>query len=422
MIRIGNLLLLAFCLITMCNGLCFQTTKRITPSTWTGQSSISTSLSMSSNTDSTSSTSTTSSTNTNNNNKLKENIKELKKVLYKEYTTFFNPMYKEYYKDDVTFIDPLTNLVGVSQYENNVNMLAGRTLMGNILFDDGGISLHSVTGGDVIEDKDGDAIGISDIITRWTLRVTAKILPWKPKAQFTGISVYKVSQSSSALGIEIIGQEDYWDSINLSEDGSGTYTTAPKTKAIDDFLGQLKPSGYKAELLAPELPYLLLRRGNGYQVRKYPSSAVCTMTYNRRDEAFADLGSFVENNNVKPLSPALIQVYSKEKTMSWPISYAKPGEEIPTIPSSLSSNEKINIETISSQTMAVIQFDETSTEQAVRKYDSILREYLKRDGLIVSSSENEKLIFAQYDAIYSLGKRRNEVWILLDSDSGVNPW
>lgn len=383
---------------------------------------------------STDSSTAKSSTDRNNNNKLEKNIKELKKVLYKEYTTFFNPMYKEYYKEDVTFVDPLTSLTGVSQYENNVNMLAGRTLMGNILFDDGGISLHSVTGGDIIE-KDGVVIGISDIITRWTLRVTAKIIPWKPKAQFTGISVYKVSQSSSSsssLGVEIIGQEDYWDSINLNEDGSGTYTAVSKTKAIDDFLSQLKPSGYKAELLAPELPYLLLRRGNGYQIREYPASSVCTMSYNRRDEAFADLGSFAEMNKVKPLSPALIQVSdsssttTQEKTMSWPMSYAKPGEEEaiipPSIASSTATNDKIKIEKIARSIMAIIQFDETSTEQAVRKYDSVLRQYLKRDGLVpVQNNNGSKLIFAQYDAIYSLGKRRNEVWIPLDN-TGVNPW
>jgi len=398
--RYTNIFSIAIALANQCDSLCFQSSSSIAGSRWGSKLSM-------------------SSTATENAPKLEENIKNLKKVLYKEYTTFFSPMYKEYYKDDVSFVDPLTNLVGVSQYANNVDMLAGRTLMGKILFDDASISLHSVTGGDIKEDGT-----ISDIITRWTLRVTAKVLPWKPKAQFTGISVYKVSPSSSSMGVEVTGQEDYWDSINLRENGSGDYTPVSKAKAIDDFLGQLKPAGYQAELLAPELPYLLLRRGNGYQVRKYPASGVCTMTYNRRDEAFADLGAFAESSKVKPLSPALIQVFDssssgQEKTMSWPISFAKPGEDEASIPSTVSETDKIKVEKLPGQMMAVIQFDETSTEQAVRKYDSMLREYLKRDGL-VPVDEDGKLIFAQYDAIYSLGKRRNEVWIPLDSSG--NPW
>ena len=399
--RYANFLLTAIAFTNTCGTLGFQSSTKITSSRWGSTLSM-------------------SSTATENAPKLEENIKNLKKVLYKEYTTFFSPMYKEYYKDDVSFLDPLTKLTGVSQYSNNVDMLAGRTLMGSILFDDASISLHSVTGGAIKEDGT-----ISDIITRWTLRVTAKILPWKPKAQFTGISVYKVSPSSSSMGVEVTGQEDYWDSINLREDGSGNYTPVSKGKAIDDFLGQLKPAGYKAELLAPELPYLLLRRGNGYQVRKYPASGVCTMSYNRRDEAFADLGSFAESSKVKPLSPALIKVFDsassrQEKTMSWPISFAKPGEDEASIPSTVTDTEKIKVEKLAGQMMAVIQFDETSTEQAVRKYDSILREYLKRDGLVPIDGTG-KLIFAQYDAIYSLGKRRNEVWIPLDND-GCNPW
>merc|ERR1719203_1899229 len=119
----------------------------------------------------------TSNTNTiTNDDNTVENVNKLKKILTKEYTSFFNPMYKEYYQKDVTFLDPLTKLSGVSSYENNVNMLSGRTLLGSILFEDASISLHSVTGGEVIDDK------ISDVVTRWTLRLTAKILPWKPKA------------------------------------------------------------------------------------------------------------------------------------------------------------------------------------------------------------------------------------------------
>merc|ERR1712194_119986 len=113
----------------------------------------------------------------------------LKKVLRREYISFFAPMQCEYYSDNVSFDDPLTSLVGVQKYKSNVDMLASRTLLGKFLFEDAGIVLHAIEGGNV-NPIDGT---ISNIITRWTLRVTAKVLPWSPTARFTGISVYEVS-------------------------------------------------------------------------------------------------------------------------------------------------------------------------------------------------------------------------------------
>ena len=122
---------------------------------------------------------------------LATNISKLKRVLEQEYISFFNPMVDSWYAQDVTFDDPMTSLSGVDSYRNNVDMLAGRTLMGKVLFDGAGINLHSVTGGDIKEGSDGE-VDIENIITRWTLKVTAKVLPWKPEAVFSGISVYNV--------------------------------------------------------------------------------------------------------------------------------------------------------------------------------------------------------------------------------------
>lgn len=76
-------------------------------------------------------------------------IVDLKRVLTREYATFFNPMVTSWYAPDVSFDDPLTSLTGVESYKNNVDMLAGRTMLGRVMFDDACIILHSVTGGEV---------------------------------------------------------------------------------------------------------------------------------------------------------------------------------------------------------------------------------------------------------------------------------
>jgi Uncharacterized conserved protein (DUF2358) len=104
----------------------------------------------------------------------------LTKILKREYASFFAPMERSAYETDVSFLDPLTSFSGIDKYQSNVDMLGGRTTLGNILFQDSSINMHNLT---VQGDK---------IVTRWTLRTTVKFLPWKPTARFTGISEYSV--------------------------------------------------------------------------------------------------------------------------------------------------------------------------------------------------------------------------------------
>jgi hypothetical protein len=159
---------------------------------------------------------------------------DIERVLSKEYATFFSPMFKSYYSNNVEFIDPLNTLVGIDKYQNNVDMLAGRNSFGSFLFKDASISLHNVK-----------RLSNNQLQTRWTLQVTVKSIPWQPRPRFSGVSIYTLNEE----GI-IIRQEDYWDSINLI---NGKYSKVSITEAIGDFLGQLqKETG--AEMSAPELP------------------------------------------------------------------------------------------------------------------------------------------------------------------------
>lgn len=226
---------------------------------------------------------------------LKSSVDQLKRVLTREYVSFFSPMETEYYSSDVTFQDPLTSLSGVDKYQNNVDMLSGRTLLGSLLFSDASINLHSVKGGEVSFDESSGTMAISDIVTRWTLRFCFKILPWKPTARFSGISVYK-ARAGGSEGVQIFQQNDYWDSINLQPDG--TYHAVDKAVGLADFLDQLKPSDINAPSAAPELPFELLRRGIDYEVRRYPKFTAAKLDYERRDEGFSTLGSFCRGKTV----------------------------------------------------------------------------------------------------------------------------
>ena len=381
--------------------------------------------------------STTSSTSKN--DELAATVTKLKRVLAKEYTSFFNPMVDSWYAPDVTFTDPMTSLSGVDSYRNNVDMLAGRTLMGKILFEGAGINLHSVTGGEIINTDNDNTIRVDDIVTRWTLRLTAKVLPWSPEAVFSGVSVYKIKVGGKE-GLSIVGQTDYWDSINIQPNTSSMnvkkqYQTVPKNIAISDFLNQLAPTGFLAPTAAPELPYLLLRRGDGYEVRKYPGFVGIETPYMRRDYGFGSLGAF--SKGMDPLAPSICKVYNddnvddgdgKEKMMMWPLKFAFPGEgpEAPSAP--VAAIEKagsgqwasVNIMSQPERIVAIRAFEDAAMGPVVRGTDAELRAMLKRDGLTVEDGSDEFVVFTQYDAVHSMGKRRSEVWI--DLKDGGHPF
>jgi hypothetical protein len=130
---------------------------------------------------------------------------------------------------------------------------------------------------------------------------------------------------------------------------------------------------------------------------------------------------------MNPLSPAIMEVQnSSDKFMMWPLSFTAPGHDSPLLPKEAiektSSGQWSNCEVITmpNQVVAVAEFTDASMEPVVRRLDRELRLLLQRAGLDASSESEDRVQFAQYDAIFSLGKRRGEVWIPL-ADGG-HPW
>lgn len=131
-----------------------------------------------------------------------------------------------------------------------------------------------------------------------------------------------------------------------------------------------------------------------------------------------------------PLAPSIQEVPnddSVDKTMSWPLTFAAPGEVSPKkVQQSIVDKVKdpiwsvCEIETIPSRVVAIGTYADASVGPIVRRADRQLREACRRDGIQISESTADSVKFAQYDAIYSLGKRRGEVWIELED--GGHPW
>lgn len=106
----------------------------------------------------------------------------------------------------------------------------------------------------------------------------------------------------------------------------------------------------------------------------------------------------------------------RQKLMQWPLAFTFPGKPSqivsafpePTIPSVVVKNEPSKI-------VAVCRFDVRATEPVVRGYTKQLISDLSNDGLsIKDENKMDNYVIGQYDALFSLNKRRNEVWVELE--------
>ena len=349
----------------------------------------------------------------------------LRDGLRREYESFFQPLLPELYNPSVSFADPLIALEGLEKYKSNVNMLAGETLLGKLCFTDCGLVMHNVT-----ETAEGG------LMTRWTLQFRFKLLPWRPLAQFTGVSVYTLDGQQ-----RVLAQQDYWDSINLQPGGG--YEAVPKAAALADFARQLAPRSSGAQQASDkELPYVLLRRGADYEVRRYPQHVAAQTKYYQRIDAFGTLGAYTNGANeqraeLTPYVPSLMSVPQDERTaeqvlddsldlkpskapkvMSWPMAVPAMREAAPPKP-----NERIDgvvgLALIPSRVVAVYGFSDPTTEPNVRGYHALLCQKLRADGIVPSEGEpTESFRLAQFDALNSFGARRSEVWVDLEE----HPW
>ena len=336
---------------------------------------------------------------------------ELERALLREYSTFFAPMERRFYEDDVSFVDPLTSFTGIDKYQNNVDMLAGRSTLGRLLFKDASIALHKVT-----------TVAPNKIQTRWTLQFTIKFLPWQPRPRFTGVSIYTINAATG----KVQGQEDYWDAINLSR---GEYKAVPFSQGLQYFLAGLS-GDQTAEMAAPELPFELLRRAASYEIRRYPEILTAETLYDQRPEGYDRLGSYAGGSNVLDVripyfTPTLMFISDNEakrvKRMTWPVAFDSPINPLPelsflpepTIP-------RVTLHRRPGKVYAVGSFQLPATEVNCRTFFSYLLRDIQADGLKPTQAAIDgEIIVGQFDALFSLNKRRVEVWAEVEDDGGA---
>lgn len=111
---------------------------------------------------------------------------------------------------------------------------------------------------------------------------------------------------------------------------------------------------------------------------------------------------------------------SREKQMNWPLQFALPGQSLPSIASiSQPTIPKVDLEVVPEKVVAVRRFETAATEVVAKGYSGLLLQSIKNDGLKpLGAAGNGLYTVAQFDALFSLNKRRIEVWIELED----HPW
>lgn len=175
-------------------------------------------------------------------------------------------------------------------------------------------------------------------------------------------------------------------------------------------------------------------------MRRYPDTVHAETFYQQRPEGYDRIGSYVSGSNsagvkLPYFTPTLMRIppvlYTinndsdttgqlRGKIMSWPLSYHNVGAEKDSFSSINSTHPASRIpgvllRTHPSTVVAVLRFSVPATEVVVMGYTSNLLLYVQRDGLVPSAAALAgECVIAQYDALFSLNKRRNEVWVKLD--------
>lgn len=111
----------------------------------------------------------------------------------------------------------------------------------------------------------------------------------------------------------------------------------------------------------------------------------------------------------------------RRKTMTWPMLFTIPGQQAPTINDLPEPTiPRVSIVNKPALVVAVLRFEAAATEIIARKCTGDLIQCLKNDGLspVAEATSGAICTVGQFDALFSLNKRRNEVWVELQE----HPW
>lgn len=164
-------------------------------------------------------------------------------------------------------------------------------------------------------------------------------------------------------------------------------------------------------------PFTPIQKGADYSLRLYSAYPVAETEYERRDEGFMLLGSYMSGNNVASARCRETQPV----VMSYPPQGAKRMQihvllrSADAAPSSLPpapGDPAVTLGVAGGEVVAARLFEGYATQQACESNLQALRTALERDGLKLAEAEAEGFFrLAQYGPIHTMQARTNEIWL-----------
>mmetsp|Transcript_23421 Transcript_23421/g.47735 ORF Transcript_23421/g.47735 Transcript_23421/m.47735 type:complete len:270 (-) Transcript_23421:21-830(-) len=258
---------------------------------------------------------------------------------------------------------------------------------------------------------DVQIIDPTTVFTRWTLAMTFKAFPWKPRLLFTGTTKYTISAESGL----VTRHEDTWDSIDDNQPVS--------MEAVLDLIGQMAPdlAGQGVKIIkragVDAAPYSMLRRwSKGFEVRKYEGytmaqtppgevydrdsyNAAVSLLQDYRGDALSKAKN--ANGKVLPASEPLLQLDSGRRDSS--LAYViPPGQGSAPAP----LDKTLSLVQVPPKSVAVLSVrgygaDRGRTEEAIESGLGELRAWVEERGFRVVE-EGKAFTLASYSDGYEL--------------------
>lgn len=160
------------------------------------------------------------------------------------FTKGVTPDYSKY-SPNVQFTDPLNNFNGIDRHAANIDFLCD-----SFVFCDATLDYHD------IRILPPSASHFPDVIrARWSLCMTFRLVPWKPRLLFTGLTDYVVDVDSGQIARHI----DYWDSL-----ADSSFFSFP---ALRDFVSMCLPTYPVRFDVVPD--FKLLLRTDSFQIWRF---------------------------------------------------------------------------------------------------------------------------------------------------------
>ncbi|MQL98635.1 hypothetical protein Taro_031351 [Colocasia esculenta] len=287
------------------------------------------------------------------------------------------------YDDRVEFRDPITRYDTIDGYLFNIGLL--RSLFRP------DFQLHHVK-----------QTGPYEITTRWTMVMNFALLPWRPEAVFTGVSIMGINPQTRKFCSHV----DIWDSIKNNDYFS--------LEGLWDFIKQLRY--YKTpDLETPQ--YQILKRAQNYEVRKYAPFLVVEAKSDKLSGSagFNNVTGYIFGKNSSsekiPMTTPVFTQAIDDKLSNVSIQIVLPlNKELDKLPDP--NVESVTLRKVEAGTAAVMKFSGKTSDEIVHSKEKALRSALIKGGL----KPQEGCLLARYN---DPGRTwsfimRNEVLIWLD--------